>query len=452
MNNNLCLERFLFPCPEINDRAYPAIPTKIWNGLERAVLCAQTQIQYILHPYATRTNAGEYYFEIHVSRTSDMDHLKRFIIRKDYRLTEEQEEEFYRLCHDDHVIVDWELYRLMEHVIMRSFPEIQFIHYKDRRLGLLHLYFALHRSGPRELLYKARLPVFAAKLDEIDNYNYVGRTPSEIFDGIPMKLLRILQCEWGVEFLTDCESRKLLAHFYKMHAGNIQDWDLSPEQYQYILSCAKHEVEFHKKCLQFIEGLDTPSFEDYLEYLKHRSRIQPYYDCPLSGSEGDMLLHMETANEIWYELEHREELDAMLKTNYRYNKCLETELDGLFVRIPQTVEEFLKEGKALKSCIGTYAKRVAEKKTLLAFVRRVSEPDKPYLALELSMGAVRQAKGFLNRSLSAEEDNWLKAYCKKKCIQPALLEYEDDDFYLPNLDDDLLRALEELLLELEVTL
>lgn len=452
MNNNLHIERFLFPCPEIVDSAYPTIPTKQWNGLEGEILKAQKDIHSILHPYVARMPDGEFYFQIYVSRTSNLKLLKRFIIRKGYRLEELEEEMLYCLCHDHGVLVDRELYRLMVIDIKRHFPEIKFSYYKDLRHGLLHLYYTLHDSGPRELLYKAGLKLHATYLDEIDDYNYLGKTPSEIFDGIPMKLLRALHSDWGIHFLSDKSSREHLTHFYRTHSGDIHDWELSCEQFEYILSCEKGEMEFQMKCLQYIADMECIFFDDYMNYLRHRDAIKRYYDCPLCGSEENMLLHMETANELWYEIEHREELDLKLQERYQYTKCLETEFDGLFVKIPKTVEEFLLEGKALKSCIGTYAKSVAEHDSILAFVRKKMAPDKPYLALEFSMEELVQAKGFSNRDLNPEEEQWLNTYCKKKAIKQPI---EEDPFYdIPHWQptEDTLRELEQLLSEMEIIL
>lgn len=450
MNSNLHIERFLFPCLEINESAYPDIPKKKWNGLERAFFQACKDKEYIIHPYVARTEENEIYFQIHVSRISDLEHSIRFIIRKNYRLTEDQENLFFSFCHHRHVIIDEDLYRSVERSVLRFFPEIHFNHYKDQRHGLLHLYYALHASGPRELLYKAGLHKFATRLDEVDSYNYVGHSPSEIFDGIPMKLLRVLHCSWGFKLLSDRETRNQLANFCNKHAQSVNDWDLTWGQIQYILACERNEVEFHSKCLRYIFGLDHLSFKEYMDYLKHRPQVKAYYKCPLSANEIDMLLYMEVASDIWYAISHRAELDQKLQAIYKNNKCLETELDGLIVKIPHTVEEFLTEGGSLKSCIGTYARLVAEEKTLVMFVHKKSNPEKAYLALELNGEKLVQAKGKVNRDLSDEETQWLQTYCKLKSIQFALPESGRDALIDLELDDHMIEELEHILFEIEL--
>lgn len=448
MNSNLHIERFLFPCLEINDAAYPDVTTKKWSGLEQAIFLASKDKEYIVHPYVARTEENEIYFQIHVSRIPDFDHSVRFIIRKNYRLTEEQESLFFSFCHDSRVIIDKDLYRSFERSVLRFFPEIQFNHYKDPRHGLLHLYYALHVSGPRELLYKAGLHKFATRLDEIDSYNYVGRSPSEIFDGIPMKLLRALHCSWGFRILSDCETRNHLANFCKAHARSVNDWDLTREQVQYILACERKEVEFQHRCLRYIFGLDPIFFNEYMDYLRHRPQVNTYYKCPLSANGIDMLLYMEVASDIWYAISHRIELDQKLQNVYINNKCLETELDGMFVKVPHTVEEFLTEGRSLKSCIGTYARLVAEQKTLIVFVHKKIEPKKAYLALELHRGKIVQAKGKVNRDLSCEEVQWLQSYCKKKSIKLALPELDQGAWLNQELDDHLRDEIERILFEI----
>ena len=88
------------------------------------------------------------------------------------------------------------------------------------------------------------------------------------------------------------------------------------------------------------------------------------------------------------------------------------------------------EGKMLNHCVETYADRVAEGKTDIFFIRRTSDPLKPYYTLELDEGkmTVRQNRGKRNCERTPEvqkfEDEWMEwikagAKREKRCRVPV---------------------------------
>lgn len=57
--------------------------------------------------------------------------------------------------------------------------------------ALCHLYFASHRSGVREILYKSQLANIAYNIELIPGYNIIGTSPTTILDfGLPLKILK----------------------------------------------------------------------------------------------------------------------------------------------------------------------------------------------------------------------------------------------------------------------
>lgn len=70
---------------------------------------------------------------------------------------------------------------------------------------------------------------------------------------------------------------------------------------------------------------------------------------------------------------------------------------GLLVKVPETAEELIKEGKKLHNCLATYVDRVARGETSIFFIRRIDEPDKPFYAMEYSNGQVRQLYTYNNK-------------------------------------------------------
>lgn len=89
---------------------------------------------------------------------------------------------------------------------------------------------------------------------------------------------------------------------------------------------------------------------------------------------------------------------------------------GLFIRPAATQKELINEGEQLHHCVSTYARSVAEGKTLILFIRKVSEPDKSYFTLEYRNKVVQQNRGLRNCERTDDiilfEQHWLN-YLKK---------------------------------------
>ena len=69
---------------------------------------------------------------------------------------------------------------------------------------------------------------------------------------------------------------------------------------------------------------------------------------------------------------------------------------------PHSAKEIVDEGVALHHCVRLYVKNVAEKKSVILFVRSVDEPDKSLCTVEVKDGQVTQARGFDNEEPPAQ--------------------------------------------------
>ena len=69
---------------------------------------------------------------------------------------------------------------------------------------------------------------------------------------------------------------------------------------------------------------------------------------------------------------------------------------------PHSAKEIVDEGAALHHCVRLYVKNVAEKKSVILFVRSVDEPDKSLCTVEAKDGQVTQARGFDNEEPPAQ--------------------------------------------------
>lgn len=110
-----------------------------------------------------------------------------------------------------------------------------------------------------------------------------------------------------------------------------------------------------------------------------------------------------------------EERRKKLEEFYRYN-------DGeIMVRVPQSIEEIIDEGKALNHCVGSYAERHANGMVTILFVRSCAEPDKPLYTMQLDVAdpwKLVQIRAYSNGSPDVDTytkiKNWLDRKGKPK--------------------------------------
>lgn len=66
--------------------------------------------------------------------------------------------------------------------------------------------------------------------------------------------------------------------------------------------------------------------------------------------------------------------------------------DGLKVIVPESVGELTDEGIKLHNCLKNYAKEIADKQSLIFFIRKINDPTNAYVAMEYKHGEVRQLR------------------------------------------------------------
>jgi hypothetical protein len=93
-------------------------------------------------------------------------------------------------------------------------------------------------------------------------------------------------------------------------------------------------------------------------------------------------------------------------------------IQGLFIRLPNKLDELKKEGEALHHCVGTYMEKVRKGETMIFFIRRMEEPEKSFYTLEWK-GKVVQCRGYKNCDMTPE----VKAFVE--IFQEKMTEYEN---------------------------
>lgn len=87
---------------------------------------------------------------------------------------------------------------------------------------------------------------------------------------------------------------------------------------------------------------------------------------------------------------------------------------------PQRANDLVDEGKALYHCVGGYIDNVAEGRCLIVFVRRVEEPKKPYVTVEVRDGKIAQIHGDHNSKPTEEVQKFIDLWSRK--VLPTALQ------------------------------
>lgn len=93
-------------------------------------------------------------------------------------------------------------------------------------------------------------------------------------------------------------------------------------------------------------------------------------------------------------------------------EAMNLNIDGLFIRLPNKLEELKEEGESLHHCVGTYMEKVEKGETMIFFIRQKAAPEEPYYTLEWH-GRVVQCRGFRNCEMTPEVKAFVEIFEKK---------------------------------------
>lgn len=87
---------------------------------------------------------------------------------------------------------------------------------------------------------------------------------------------------------------------------------------------------------------------------------------------------------------------------------------GLLIRVPNTPEEVIAEGKTLHHCVASYVNQIVSLQTNIFFIRNINDPETPYYTLELDkMNQVTQVKGLMNKTIDTKTRSFVHAWAYK---------------------------------------
>lgn len=123
--------------------------------------------------------------------------------------------------------------------------------------------------------------------------------------------------------------------------------------------------------------------------------------------------HQNTIKQI--KIRANKELDKKIRAAQKdlYKKYY-FEHQGLIIRPAHDSGELIDEGRVLNHCVGTYAEKYAQGEDSLLFIRKISDPDKPYYTVELRKNVVIQVRGLRNCSPNEDVEQFIEAFKAEK--------------------------------------
>lgn len=113
--------------------------------------------------------------------------------------------------------------------------------------------------------------------------------------------------------------------------------------------------------------------------------------------------HDRIVNEI--DFMKNQEKDKLFQKRNKILKKLIYENDTFVMKIPQSGEDIIAEGNALKHCVGSYVDRHADGRTNILFIRRKEKPDTPYFTIEISNDRrIIQCHGYRNEHFNPKPE------------------------------------------------
>ena len=446
-------ERMLFCCPEVNVSEYPLASDEEFLLMEHNI----TSEFVCVYPFVRKEDGRNPYVEIYIwDKKLSPDTYERFIICEGMRLPDDLEYSLLGYCKKTLICIDNLSMERFNSILFDCFPQWHYVPYSSENVGrcIEHIYYASHRSGPREILYKAGLENIAYNLDKLPRVNLIGSTASSIVDhNMPIKLLRILNQQELIDVLYEYDRSECSIRIYKTYASYIGESIPSANQWRYLEklyfdNIGLGDMGFNRSIYNCLANTDdTFVFDTYMRYFKlyEELKIEKRMRIP----KADELL--ETTKKLEQLREYREksvDLDKQLKSRKHFaGSVYEYSGDPYIVILPNSCADICKEAISQNNCLMDYICDHAKGKTTILFLRKKDKPEEPFVTMEVKNWQVKQVYGCCNTIPRKDVFQFLiEKYSKNTYIYMDLHAIIDDcldDKY--EIDDDLMKYLNGLL-------
>lgn len=312
----------------------------------------------------------------------------------------------------------------------KQYPQYHLRRYYTQDFRMLdHIYHCCRKNSAKEILYKAGLDELAVRSDDLDEIDLLSGSPSELYGGISMKLLRALNSAEGARLLESRRGRQFVKDLqrffpklFQNHLNDAQcrylhklmDDDLTAGEagrlflarkgsLQLVWNNAQYELfdltEKGREDRRRIEGID-PVYREYFSRLGDEN--------PLSASLGDLK---------YYLLLEREKYDrAVRRSNRKRDDDWQERTPEYVVRYPQTINDLCREAVYMHNCLLGYVTAFVENNTTILFMRKAENVNQPFITIEVFEGELMQAYHRFNVDCNEKEKKWILEYCARHGI------------------------------------
>lgn len=179
----------------------------------------------------------------------------------------------------------------------------------------------------------------------------------------------------------------------------------------------------HNRIASLTKFSSLKKINDYLEKYKSRDvrELQDYWNMQKTlgaNMTEKRVLFPENLSKAHDEAvkEYNKRKDEMMVKGFQIaaeqiTKQFSFSAGEIMIVVPQSADDLTNEGKTLSHCVRSYAERVARGETVILFVRKVEEPEKPYFTMEVSNGQIIQLRGKNNCAPKEDVRKFEKEFC-----------------------------------------
>lgn len=326
----------------------------------------------------------------------------------------------------------------------KNYPDWKLQRYYTKPMRLLdHVYNCMQRGSSKEILYKAGLDELAEHIDSIDELNLLSSKPTDIYEGVPMRVLRALNCEEGAFLLSIAKYRSFLKELNRKFPGIFKE-KLNDAQCKYLMFLIDGDLTvgetgrlFNARRIDLISIWNHSQFDMFLwkdkmnkkafEDAKRLVKIDPVYKDVTDGLDYKKLY--EASSELnkltYYLIYQREEYDRLIRrSNRKRDYDWQERKYGYVVRYPQTTNDFCREATHMCNCLLTYMDAFTHNDTDILFIRQNEDVNKPFITMEIFKGELMQAYHRFNEDCSYEEAKWIREYCDRHGIGHSKFKFD----------------------------
>lgn len=264
-------------------------------------------------------------------------------------------------------------------------------------------YYELYTKYPKiELLAKSGLGhlVTGARY-----FNFKGKSFEQIFKIKPYwkKYIRSINISEILEIRRNPEidsMKKLMK--YRLH--NFDNYPYIKKYFKFRMFDYIEDDKFN-----YHNHADWSMYNDYLKMAEESgmplNENKYLYPKNLKIAHDDVLRNLEVIRSKEYDEGVAATSKKYKKYNYQNNKY--------FIRTAKSSDELVDESIDMHNCVRTYIEAIAKGKTCVLFLRKVSDPSKSFVTVELRNKTIIQAFAYNNSQIDCDTRTFLKEWQNK---------------------------------------